>query len=166
MCSWISRSHVVGKSPGKWANAFQALPGCDKYTHLGNYRQGVYTKILCHQNNVNRFIWWILYIHPPSLERITSICTCLQPLSFMCCGPWWRHDLQLWDPPHKSHNALDKCPTTHHVHISVTKWCTAGYGTGALWDLCSRPVTGPFSYIEAEKTMAEILQTTNAFYWI
>ena len=25
-----------------------------------------------------------------------------------------------------------------HVHIYVTKWCTEGYGTGALWDLCNR----------------------------
>ena len=35
-----------------------------------------------------------------------------------------------------------KYPTIHHfnrnctgVHISVTKWCIVGYGTGALWDL-------------------------------
>ena len=21
-----------------------------------------------------------------------------------------------------------------NVHITVTKWCTVGYGTGALWD--------------------------------
>ena len=39
----------------------------------------------------------------------------------------------------KSHNALDYYPTMHHfvtamctrVHISVTKWCTVGYGTGS-----------------------------------
>ena len=45
-------------------------------------------------------------------------------------------------PFHKSHNASDKYPTMHHfvtemctcVHISVTKWCIVGYGTGALWD--------------------------------
>ena len=29
-----------------------------------------------------------------------------------------------------------------NVHISVTKWCIVGYGTGALWDLCNRSV-GP-----------------------
>ena len=52
------------------------------------------------------------------------------------------------DPFHKPHNALDKYPTMYHfvtemctyVHISVTKWCIVGYGTGALWDLCSRSI--------------------------
>ena len=47
------------------------------------------------------------------------------------------------DPSHKSHNALDKYPIMPHFvrgicthgHISVTKWCIVGYGTGALWDL-------------------------------
>ena len=51
-------------------------------------------------------------------------------------------------PAHKSHIASDKYPTMHHfvtemcthVHISVTKWCIVGYGTGALWDLCSQPI--------------------------
>ena len=46
---------------------------------------------------------------------------------------------------HKSDNAPVPYPTMHyfvtemyaHVHISVTKWCIAGYGTGALWDLCN-----------------------------
>ena len=28
-----------------------------------------------------------------------------------------------------------------HVHISVTKWCIVGCTTGALWDLCNRPIT-------------------------
>ena len=27
-----------------------------------------------------------------------------------------------------------------HVHISVTKWCIPGYGTGVCWDLCDRPI--------------------------
>ena len=47
---------------------------------------------------------------------------------------------------HKSHNASNKYHTMHpfatemctHVHISVTKWCIMGYGTGALWDLCAK----------------------------
>ena len=26
------------------------------------------------------------------------------------------------------------------VHISVTKWCIVGYGTGALWDVCNRSI--------------------------
>ena len=45
-------------------------------------------------------------------------------------------------PSQKSHNALDRYPTTHHfvtemcthVYVSVTKWFIVGYGTGALWD--------------------------------
>ena len=42
-----------------------------------------------------------------------------------------------------SHNA-PFC--NRNVHISVTKWCIVGYGTGALWDLCDRsihPISGP-----------------------
>ena len=47
------------------------------------------------------------------------------------------------DPSHKSHNASDNYPTVHHfvtemctrVHISVTKWCIVGYGTGEFWNL-------------------------------
>ena len=47
------------------------------------------------------------------------------------------------EPSHKSHNASDEYPKMHHflaemcthMHISVTKWCIVGYGTGALWDL-------------------------------
>ena len=60
---------------------------------------------------------------------------------------WWtsyaRSSSDTIDPSHKSHHASDKYPTMHHfvsemctcVHISVTKWCIVGYGTGALWDL-------------------------------
>ena len=52
------------------------------------------------------------------------------------------------DPSHKSHYASDKYPRMHHfvtemcthVHISVTKWCIVGHGTGALWDLCNRSI--------------------------
>ena len=52
------------------------------------------------------------------------------------------------DPDHKSHNVSDRYPTMHHlvtemctyVHISVTKWCIVGYGTGALWNLCDRSI--------------------------
>ena len=50
------------------------------------------------------------------------------------------------DPSHKSHIALEKYPTMHHfvtemcthVHISATKLCIVGYGTGTLLDLCDR----------------------------
>ena len=43
-------------------------------------------------------------------------------------------------PSHKSHNASNKHHTMHHFvtemcihgHISVTKWCIVGYGTGDL----------------------------------
>ena len=56
-----------------------------------------------------------------------------------------RYVCQHWfiDPAHKSHNAPASYPTMHHfvaemctcVHISVTKWCTLGYLSDALWDL-------------------------------
>ena len=62
------------------------------------------------------------------------------------------------DPSHNLHNALDKYPTMHnfvtemrahvhislctHVHISVTEQCIVGYGTGALWDVCHKYITG------------------------
>ena len=36
-----------------------------------------------------------------------------------------------------SHNA-PFC--NRNVHISVTKWCIVGYGTGALWDLYNRSI--------------------------
>ena len=44
---------------------------------------------------------------------------------------------------HQFHHAPVAYPAMHHfvtemctcVHISVTKWCIVGYGTGALWDL-------------------------------
>ena len=45
------------------------------------------------------------------------------------------------DPPNNSHNALDKYSTMHHfvteMHISVTKWCIVGYGTGTFRGLCN-----------------------------
>ena len=61
--------------------------------------------------------------------------------------PTSRDDRTL-DPSHKSHNAPYKYPTMHHfvtemctqVHISVTKRCIVGYGTGVLWDLCNRSI--------------------------
>ena len=45
-----------------------------------------------------------------------------------------------------TYNALGKYPIMHHfvtemcthVHISVTKGCIVGYGTGALWDLVKK----------------------------
>ena len=47
-----------------------------------------------------------------------------------------------------SQNAPDKHSTIHrfvtemctHVHISVTKWCIVGYGTGAMLDLSEKPL--------------------------
>ena len=52
------------------------------------------------------------------------------------------------DPSHKSQNASGKYPTIQHfvtemcthVHISVTKWCIVGYGSGTCWDLCDRSI--------------------------
>ena len=64
----------------------------------------------------------------------------------------WLHPFSmLTDPSHKSQNASDKYPIMNHfvtemcthVHISVTKWCIVGYGTGALWDLCNRSIGHP-----------------------
>ena len=62
---------------------------------------------------------------------------------FKILARWCEAGHHLSDPSHKSHDAPDKYPTMHHfvtemctgVHISVTKWCIMGYGTGALWDL-------------------------------
>ena len=34
-----------------------------------------------------------------------------------------------------------------HGHISVTKWCMVGYGTGALWDLCNMPIAELIEYL-------------------
>ena len=46
------------------------------------------------------------------------------------------------DPSHKSYNAFQishNAPFCNkNVHISVTKLCTMGHGTGALWDLWIR----------------------------
>ena len=47
---------------------------------------------------------------------------------------------------HKSRNVFDKYPIMQHfvtemctyVYISVTKRCTVGYLSNALWDLCDR----------------------------
>ena len=72
---------------------------------------------------------------------------------------WITHSSPMWclcwvqiDPTHKPHSAPVSYPTMHHfvtemcthVHISVTKWCIVGYGTGVLWDLCYRSVTWTF----------------------
>ena len=51
-------------------------------------------------------------------------------------------------PISQIHNAIDKHPIMHHsvtkmcrhVYISVTKLCTVGYGTGALWGLWNRSI--------------------------
>ena len=34
-----------------------------------------------------------------------------------------------------------------YVHISVTKWCIVGYGTGAWWDLCPRSIVQVIGFI-------------------
>ena len=55
------------------------------------------------------------------------------------------------DPFHKSHNALGGYLTMDHfvtemcthVHISVTKWCLAVYGTDASLDLCNKFISFP-----------------------
>ena len=61
---------------------------------------------------------------------------------------WWRHRAQGTHAIDQSYNSTmhptdvtqftslqQKCA---HVHITVTKWCIVGYGTGALWDLSIR----------------------------
>ena len=65
------------------------------------------------------------------------------------------HTWSVIDPSHKSHNALDIYPTMYHfvtemctiVCIFVTKWCTVGYGTGALWDLWIRSLCCVFLWL-------------------
>ena len=57
--------------------------------------------------------------------------------------------LYLINSSHKSHNISNKYPKVHHfeteiythVHISYTKWCNVGYGTGWMWDLCNRSIS-------------------------
>ena len=44
----------------------------------------------------------------------------------------------------KSHNALVPYPTMHHSEQKCahfcSEWCIVGYGTGALWELWTRPI--------------------------
>ena len=71
------------------------------------------------------------------------------------------------DPSHKSHNASEKYPTMHlfvtemctRVHISVTKWCIVGYGTGALWDLRDG------SIVDANKKEISMRRITSTLWW-
>ena len=61
-------------------------------------------------------------------------------LSRVHCDDFWDY----WppDPSHKSHNAPITNPTMHHIvteictclHLSVTKCCSMGYLSDALWD--------------------------------
>ena len=58
----------------------------------------------------------------------------------MPSAKWWPYSLNLnvlINPFHKSHRA-PFC--NRNVHISATKWCIVGYGTGALWDLLIRSI--------------------------
>ena len=55
---------------------------------------------------------------------------------YMCwtCHIWNTFTLSM---PHKETNLtmfVTNIPNCTHVHISVTKWCSVGYGTSALWD--------------------------------
>ena len=77
---------------------------------------------------------------------------------------WWFHSWSTHKTPtlsgrcycekgnrssHKTYNAFHKYPIMHHfvigmcthVHISATKWCIVGHGTGALLDLLNRSIT-------------------------
>ena len=84
-------------------------------------------------------------------------------VSRVLCWPWWRDPR---DPSHKSQNA-DKYPTMHHFvtemctyeHISVTKWCIVGYGTGTLWDVCSRSIIGLSNVQYIRKTIVWIMHS-------
>ena len=59
-------------------------------------------------------------------------------------------DMDDREPFNKSHNAIYKYSTMHHlvtiisrrVDISDTKWCIGGYGTAAWWDLCNGSIDG------------------------
>ena len=71
--------------------------------------------------------------------------------TYVCISrPRWSF-VRVIDLSHQSYNAWDKwCPTLHHfvtelcthVHISVMKYCIVRYGTGALWDLWVRSMSG------------------------
>ena len=111
---------------------------------------------------LSNYIFTLINIKYLHLESCTL---CLLLGWLVKCGvtselyPWWFavktviffiniKTIGLWkevliDLSHKSHNAPVPDPTMHHfvtemctcVHISVTKWCIAGYLSGALWDL-------------------------------
>ena len=58
--------------------------------------------------------WELQWEENPGKRPVTQISQCASPIS---------------------HNAAFVTEICTHVHISVTKWCIAGYGTGALRDL-------------------------------
>ena len=69
----------------------------------------------------------------------------------------------------------DRYPTMHHfvtemctsVHISVTKWCIVGYGTGALWYFDNR--SNDLSFLEystfSTRTVNETMWINFQWYW-
>ena len=83
-----------------------------------------------------------------SSTKLWSFCSGLRALTIRVLNPGYFETIRSIDPSNKSHNVLGKYPTMHHfvtemctrVHISVTKWCIVGSGTGALWDLCNRSI--------------------------
>ena len=52
-----------------------------------------------------------------------------------------------------------------HMHISVTKWCIVGYGTGALWDLSDRSIqtTNPVAYLTIKPLVGLNIETGPRF---
>ena len=48
-----------------------------------------------------------------------------------------------------------------HVHISITKLCIVGYGTGAFWDLCSRSMGSPWPNLSAGSRLPILASSSN-----
>ena len=61
-----------------------------------------------------------------------------------------------------SHNAAF---CNRNVHISVTKWCIVGYGTGALWDLCNRSVVNILKKSEQCVVLAPNMVENLSYFW-
>ena len=74
------------------------------------------------------------------------------------------------NPSHKAHNALDTYPTIQHfvtemciyVHISVTIWCTVGYGTGAIRDLRNRSISATSWPINCAAISIDVILTISS----
>ena len=82
-------------------------------------------------NAENVSIWWRHHV-----EQLHKLTRSWVPVSDFRIEPRISQILQCMRQI--SHNPSFCHRYVHrHVHISVTKWCIVGYGSGALWDGCS-----------------------------